>query len=81
MKNTISVIALAGLLSGTLVAGCDKTTEQKLDGAKENVQEAKQTLNNDKKEYLADWQKFKAESEQTLQANQRRIDAFKVENE
>lgn len=77
MQNSILVFAITGFLAGTLLTSCEKTTEQKLEGAKQNVGEAKQDLKDVRTEYLADWQTFKRESEQTLEANEKRIDAFK----
>jgi exonuclease VII large subunit len=77
MNNSILVFSVMGLISGSFLTGCEKTAEQRLEGAKQNVQKATQELKGDKTAFLEEWQRFKTESEQTLQANQKRIDAFK----
>jgi len=77
MKNNIFTLAVMGLMAGTLVTGCGKTTEQKVQNARENVGDAKQDLKDAQTAYLAEWQTFKRESEQTIAANEKRIDRFK----
>jgi predicted nucleic acid-binding Zn-ribbon protein len=77
MKNNIFTLAVMGLMAGTLVTGCGKTTEQKVQNARENVGDAKQDLKDAQTTYLAEWQTFKRESEQTIAANEKRIDRFK----
>jgi hypothetical protein len=81
MKNNIFVFAVIGFMVGTLSTGCGKTSEQKLESAKENVGEVKQDLKDAQAEYRAEWQTFKSESEQTIAANEKRIDAFKEKME
>ena len=69
MKNKIFTFAVIVCVAGFL-AGCDKTSEQKVEGAKQELKEAKA-------DYVAEWQKFKTESEAQIKANEDRIDAFK----
>lgn len=76
MKNSIFILAATGFMAGTLLTSCEKTTEQKLEGVKQKIGEVKQDLKDRRSEYLADWQSFKRESEKTLEANEKRIDAF-----
>lgn len=47
----------------------------------DNVGDAKQELKVARTEFLAEWKTFKHESEQTIEANQKRIDAFKAKME
>ena len=77
MKNTIFTFAAIGFMAGILLTGCEKTSEQRVKNANENVGDAKQELKNAQTKYLAEWQTFKRESEQTIEANEKRIDAFK----
>ena len=65
-------------MAGMLLTGCGKTTEQKLDKAKEGVGDATQELKNARAEYLAEWETFKRESEAAIESNGKRIDAFKA---
>jgi hypothetical protein len=81
MNNSLFVFAVIGFMSGTLLTSCEKTAEQKLKGAIQNVGEAKQELKGDKSEFLAEWQTFKTECEQTLQDNEKKINAFKEKME
>ena len=70
MKNKIFTFAVIGCMAGIFLAGCGKTSEQKVEGAKQELKDAKA-------DYLAEWQKFKTESEEQIKANEDRIDAFK----
>ena len=81
MKNSIFVFATIGIMAGTLLTGCEKTSEQKVEATKENVGAAKQELKDAKADYVAEWQKFKTESEEQIKANEKRIDAFKEKME
>ena len=78
MRNSIMVFAVIGSMAGMLLTGCGKTTEQKLDKAKEGVGDATQELKDARAEYLAEWENFKRESEAAIEANAKRIDAFKA---
>jgi len=74
MKNKIFTFAVIGCMAAIFLAGCGKPPEQK-------VEEAKQELKDAKADYLAEWQKFKTESEEQIKANEDRIDAFKEKME
>jgi hypothetical protein len=77
MMNNIVTFAVVGLVAGMLFTGCEKSSEQKVAGAKENLGEAKQDLKDAQAKYLAEWQTFKRESDSTIAVNEKRIDAFK----
>ncbi len=70
MKNRIFIFAVIVCVAGIFLAGCNKTSERKVEGAKQELKEAKA-------DYVAEWQKFKTESEAQIKANEDRIDAFK----
>ena len=74
MKNRIFTFAVIGCMSGIFLAGCEKTTEQKVEGAKQELKDAKA-------DFLVEWQKFKTESEEQIKANEDRMDAFKQKME
>jgi hypothetical protein len=81
MKNKIYLLVVIGLTAGTLLIGCNKTSKQKVEGAKGVIGEAKQDLKDARTDFLAEWQTFKRESEQTIEANEKTIDAFKLKME
>ena len=70
MKNKIFTFAVIGCMAGIFFAGCEKTPEQK-------VEKANQELKDAKADYRAEWQKYKTDSEEQFKANEDRIDAFK----
>jgi transketolase len=74
MKNKIIVFAVIGCMTGLFLAGCDKKSEQKVEGAK-------QELKDTKADYLAEWQKFKTESEAQIKVNEDKIDAYQEKME
>lgn len=77
MRNSYFVLAVIGFMTGALFTGCGKTSEQKVENAKESLGEARQEVKDARTEYLAEWQTFKSESEQKIAANEKRIDEFK----
>lgn len=81
MKNNTFAFAVLGILAGTLLTGCGKTSEQKVEPRKENIGEAKQDLKDARAEYIREWEAFKSESELQIAANEKRIDAFKEKME
>ena len=66
MKNKIFAFAVIGCMTVLFLAGCEKSSEQKAEGAKQELKDAKA-------DYLAEWQKFKTESETQIKANEDRI--------
>jgi len=82
MKNNTFTFAVLGILAGTLLIGCDKKPEQKVEASQETkVQEAKQGLQDARAEYLKEWEAFKAETQLKIAANEERIDAYKEKME
>lgn len=74
MKNKIFTFAVIGCLAAIFFAGCEKTPGQKVEGANQELKDAKA-------DYRAEWQKFKNDSEEQIKANEDRIDAFKEKME
>ena len=74
MKNKIFAFAVIVCVAGLFLAGCNKTSEQKVEGAKQELKEAKA-------DYVAEWQKFKTESEAQIKVNEDKIDAYKAKME
>ncbi|MGD0036842.1 MAG: hypothetical protein ABSC53_06075 [Bacteroidota bacterium] len=74
MKNKIFTFFVIACMAGLILAGCEKKSEQK-------VEEAKQELKEVKAGYVAEWQKFKTESEAQIKANEDRIDAYQEKME
>jgi outer membrane murein-binding lipoprotein Lpp len=78
MKKRIFIVAVIGFITGVILTGCEKTKEQKVKDAKETLAGAQEDLNNAQSRFLAEWQAFKDDSEQKIEANQKRIEAFKT---
>jgi hypothetical protein len=78
MKNNFIAIAVMGFMAGTLLTGCDKTPEQKLEANKESIGQAKQDTTAARAERAKEWQAFKTESELQIAANEKRIDAYEA---
>jgi len=74
MKNKIFTFSVIACMAGLFLAGCDKTSEQK-------AEEAKQELKQTKADYAAEWQKFKTESEAQIKVNEDKIDAYQEKME
>ena len=82
MKNTMFAYAVLGCMAATLLAGCEKKAEPKVEPTQEEkVGAAKQDLKDAQANYQAEWQAFKAESEQKIEANEKKIDANKEKME
>jgi hypothetical protein len=74
MKNKLFAFAVIGCIAGIFIASCNKTSEQKIEGAKQELKEAKA-------DYAAEWQKFKTESVAQIKINEDKIDAYKEKME
>ena len=74
MKNKIFTFAVIGCMAGIFFVGCEKTPEQKVEGANQELKDAKA-------DYRAEWQKYRTDSEEQIKANEDRIDAFKAKME
>jgi predicted RNase H-like nuclease (RuvC/YqgF family) len=70
MKKHILVMTVIGCITGMLITGCETTPKQKVEGAKQNLKNAQAA-------YLTEWQAFKKEAVKKIEANQKRIEAFK----
>ena len=81
MKTNIFAIAVMGFMAGTLITGCDKTPEQKLEANKESIGQAKLDSTEVRAERAKEWQAFKAEAELQIAANDKKIDAYKEKME
>jgi exonuclease VII large subunit len=81
MPNNIFIFAVIGCMAGTFLTGCEETPQQKVDNALENAGYATQELKDAQAEYVAKWRRFKRRSEQTINANEQRIDAFREKME
>jgi mannitol-specific phosphotransferase system IIBC component len=77
MDKGIVALAAMGLIVGTCLVGCEKTSKEKVENAKENVESAQQELKDARAGYLAEWEIFKTESAQKIEANERSIAVFK----
>ena len=84
MKNSISILAITLLMSGSIFTSCKSAAQkesdarQNVDSAKENVTDANQNLKNQQQINEADWKVFKAESEAKIVANEQQIEEIKV---
>jgi type II secretory pathway pseudopilin PulG len=78
MKNSLVVVVLAGSLAASLSPGCGKSPDQKVDDAQQTVAAATQQLQSARDDYRAEWQAFKRETEQVIEANGRKIDSLKI---
>ena len=74
MKKKIFTFAVMGCMAGIILAGCRKKPEQTVEGAKQELRDAKA-------DFLAEWEKFKTESEKQIKTNENRIEAFKEKME
>jgi hypothetical protein len=81
MKNNMIAIAAIGCMVGMLLTGCEKTSDQRVKNANENAGNAIRELKDARTEFLAEWQTFKRESEQAIEGNEKKIDAFKAKME
>lgn len=79
MKNAFGVATLVASMAGMLLAGCDKTADQKVDAARMRAAETTQELKEARDSYRADWQSFKRETELVIDANERAIDSLKTQ--
>ncbi len=71
MKKKILICAVIGAVAGMFLAGCGKTSEQKVEAASQDLRDARA-------DYVVEWQKFKTVSEEQIKSNKERIEAFKA---
>ena len=76
MKKTIYLITATAFVTANIISGCNSPAE-KVEHAKENLQEAKVELSDAQKDSVADFEVFMAESGQKINANEKAIQAYK----
>lgn len=77
MKRISVAVVLAASLAGSLLPGCGKNPDQKVDEAGQTVAATTQHLKSAREDYRAEWLAFKRESEQVIVVNERMIDSLK----
>jgi predicted RNase H-like nuclease (RuvC/YqgF family) len=77
MKNKIVTLAVMGLMTVVVLMGCQKTSENNNQVAKESTGETKPDSQAVQAAYSDEWQTFKSESEQKIRDNENSIAAFK----
>jgi predicted small secreted protein len=84
MKKSISIVAITVLMAGTILTSCQtsankvKNAEDKLNKEKVDVLEAKQDLDQIRKDSITDYNKFKMESEEKINGYEKRIAELKT---
>ncbi len=81
MNNKITALAAMGLIVGACFVGCEKSSKQKVENAKANLESAQEELNEARAGYLAEWEIFKTESAQKIEGNEKNIAVFKSKME
>jgi outer membrane murein-binding lipoprotein Lpp len=79
MKNKYVSLAIIMLIAGSVLTGCDKSPEQKVDDAASTVKQANQDLNDAQAQYEKEWQQFKNDAETKISNNEKRLGEFKAE--
>lgn len=81
MKNSIFIYFVIGIMVGAFFTGCSKTSEQKVQNAKEDMGETIQDAEGPQAGYLSEWQAFKSEYEQKIESNEKMLAEFKQKTE
>jgi len=74
MKNKYFVFAVILLITGSVFVGCNNDRDKD----KENVEKANQDMIDAQVQFEKEWQQFKSDAELKIDANQNKIDDFKV---
>ena len=74
MKFKYFILAVFLLIAGSVFSGCENNRED----AKEDVKQANQAMIETQAQFEKEWQQFKNEAELKIEANQKKIDDFKV---
>jgi hypothetical protein len=74
MKNKYFVLVVFLLIAGSVFTGCENNREN----AKEEVKQANQAMIEAQAQFEKEWQQFKNDAELKIEANQKKIDDFKV---
>lgn len=78
MKTKHLILTGLVLITGIIFIGCNENREQKVEDAKEDVQQANENLIAAEAEYKSEWLQFKSNVEAKILANQQLIDDFKI---
>jgi mRNA-degrading endonuclease YafQ of YafQ-DinJ toxin-antitoxin module len=78
MKSKNFILTGLVLIAGLIFIGCNENREQKVDDAKEDVQQANEDLVAAEKEYNNEWLQFKSNVEAKILANKELIKDFKI---
>lgn len=78
MKRSILILAATTLIGGSAFTGCD-TPKDKVEDARENVVDANNKLEEATDDYLADIEKFRKETYDKIDANDRKIAELKAD--
>ena len=74
MKHKYFILAVILLITGSVFIGCNNNREN----AKDNVEKANQDMIDAQVLFEKEWQQFKSDAELKINANQEKIDDFKV---
>jgi len=74
MKNKYFILAVIVFIVGSLFTGCNNNREN----AKDEVEQANQDMIDAQVQFEKEWQQFKSDAELKINANQNKIDDFKV---
>jgi hypothetical protein len=80
MKKSIVLFVATALLSAATITGCESTSSkaEKVENAKDEVAESKKDLDRATTEYLADVDRYRAETAAKVTANNKSIAEFKT---
>jgi phosphoenolpyruvate-protein kinase (PTS system EI component) len=76
MKNRFLILAMAGLLSGTLYTACNNS-EKRVEEAAEDVADAQKKLDDAEAKFAEEWENFKMENEKRIQENETEISNYR----
>jgi len=74
MKNKYFILAVIVFIVGLLFTGCNNNREN----SKDEVEQANQDMIDAQVQFEKEWQQFKSDAELKINANQNKIDDFKV---
>ena len=84
MKNTILILAVTVCMAGTILTGC-RSSVKKTDNTKDTLQvikkdaaDAESNLKEMSKDFISEYQQFKTESEEKINAYEKSIADYKV---
>ena len=76
MKNITNKMLAIIAISSAVIFACN-SSEKKVENAKEELKEARQELNDERIDSIAEYETFKAESELRIQQNEKVISAYR----